>query len=187
MNNDYRDAQSWVEEHGDSLYRFALSRVYDQTVAEDLVQITFLSALKGIRNFKGDCSIKTWLFSILKHKILDHFRKKNPISMDDIKNLDSVFYNSFNEKGRWNKAPQPWQLNPEEVLEQNELLRILWDCVQALPEKLQTIFTLKEIEGESTNVICENLSLTVTNFGVIIHRIRHKLRDCFSSNGIISR
>ena len=68
--------ETWVNEYGDFLYRFALSRVKDPSVAEDLVQETFLAALRARENFKGRSAGRTWLIAILKHKIVDYIRKK---------------------------------------------------------------------------------------------------------------
>ena len=69
------DPDSWVDEHGDALFRYALFRIHDAQVAEDLVQETFLAAIRGKDKFAGRSSVKTWLFGILKHKIIDHIRK----------------------------------------------------------------------------------------------------------------
>ena len=70
------DPELWVDRYEDYLYAFAQSWFVDRTTAEDIVQETFLSALNSIKNFKGHSSERTWLTSILKHKILDHFRKR---------------------------------------------------------------------------------------------------------------
>jgi len=70
------DPELWVDRYGDYLYAFTLSRLVDRTTAEDLVQETFVSALHAMKNFRGHSSERTWLTSIMKHKILDHFRKR---------------------------------------------------------------------------------------------------------------
>ena len=68
--------ETWVDKYGDLLYRYALSRIKDPSTAEDLVQETFLAALKARRTFRGRSSARTWLIAILKHKIVDHIRKR---------------------------------------------------------------------------------------------------------------
>src|SRR5271169_5099792 len=70
------DADDWVESHGDYLFNFAIGQVRDPAVAEDLVQETFLAALKARERFAGDSSERTWLTGILRHKIYDHLRRK---------------------------------------------------------------------------------------------------------------
>ncbi|HEY6975510.1 MAG TPA: sigma-70 family RNA polymerase sigma factor, partial [Chitinophagaceae bacterium] len=69
------NATKWVSDYGDMLYRYALSRVNDRETAKDIVQETFLAAWRHYDNFKGEISEKNWLFTILKNKIIDHFRK----------------------------------------------------------------------------------------------------------------
>lgn len=66
------DPDTWVDERGDALFRYALLRMQGARVAEDVVQETFLAALRGRDSFDGRSSVKTWLFGILKHKIIDH-------------------------------------------------------------------------------------------------------------------
>ncbi|NOY23070.1 MAG: RNA polymerase sigma factor [Acidobacteria bacterium] len=74
-NSPHFDPKQWVEKHGDYLYRFALLRVHNPQIAEDMVQETFLAALKSNANFEGRSSERTWLTGILKNKIIDHYRK----------------------------------------------------------------------------------------------------------------
>ncbi|MDH5627721.1 MAG: sigma-70 family RNA polymerase sigma factor, partial [Candidatus Krumholzibacteria bacterium] len=69
------DPKNWVDEHGDALFRFAILRVRNEELAADLVQDTFLSALKARDGFRGGSTLRTWLTGILKHKIIDHYRK----------------------------------------------------------------------------------------------------------------
>ncbi|MHC4945232.1 MAG: RNA polymerase sigma factor, partial [Planctomycetota bacterium] len=69
------DPATWVDEHGDALYRFAITRLKDPEAAEEIVQETFLAALKAKDSFKGRSSERTWLIGILKNKVIDHFRK----------------------------------------------------------------------------------------------------------------
>ncbi len=101
----------WLENYGNLLYQYALPRVNDSVIAEDLVQETFLSALKGLDGYKGEASEKNWLFTILKNKIIDYYRKKATeqavTSMPDLKMVEDDW---FNEDGRWaeNKIPKDW-------------------------------------------------------------------------------
>ena len=67
----------WVDQYGDYLYRFAIAKVKDAATAEDLVQETFLAALKSRKNFQRRSAARTWLTAILKHKIVDYYRKKS--------------------------------------------------------------------------------------------------------------
>ena len=69
------DPGKWLDDHGDYLFKYASFRLRDDTAAEDAVQETFLAALKAYERFEGRGSERTWLVGILKHKIIDHFRK----------------------------------------------------------------------------------------------------------------
>src|SRR3974390_2563609 len=71
----FSDPERWVEEHGDYLFKYALSRLRDPAKAEDVIQETFLAALKGAKDFQGRSSEKSWLVGILKNKICDSYRK----------------------------------------------------------------------------------------------------------------
>ncbi|MHC4684776.1 MAG: sigma factor, partial [Planctomycetota bacterium] len=67
--------ERWLEDHGDYLFRYALVRLQDREIAEDMVQETLLAALRAREKFQARSSVRTWLVGILKHKVLDHFRK----------------------------------------------------------------------------------------------------------------
>jgi len=71
------DPERWVDEYGDYLFKFALVRLRDQTKAEDMVQETFLAALRGGQGFAGRSAEKSWLVGILKNKICDYYRKSS--------------------------------------------------------------------------------------------------------------
>jgi len=76
MNKLKPDPAKWVDLYGNYLFRYAFFRVNNKSTAEDIVQETFLSALKAIDNFKFKSTEKTWLTGILKFKIIDYYRKK---------------------------------------------------------------------------------------------------------------
>ena len=107
------DPSNWVEEHGDALFRFALLRVKDASIAEDLVQETFLSALKGIERFKGKSSLRTWLVGILKHKIIDHFRRNRPeILTSDLTTMENETEEERLERSAIRDRAKEWNAMP---------------------------------------------------------------------------
>ncbi|MGB7030300.1 MAG: sigma-70 family RNA polymerase sigma factor, partial [Syntrophobacteria bacterium] len=107
------DPKVWVDEHGDALFRYALFRTQNGQVAEDLVQETFLAALRGKDSFAGRSSVKTWLFGILKHKIIDHIRKiSRERPEEDIETLANLADKTFNEQGVWKSQPAKWTTDP---------------------------------------------------------------------------
>lgn len=173
------DPETWVDQYGDYLYRFALSRIKDQRAAEDLVQETFLAALRGRKSFKGRSAVKTWLSAILKHKIVDYLRKKSREHV--IHNTDAITETVdgfFHENGSWKIQPGKWSLDPSKLYEQHELMDTLFKCLSDLPERLSKIFMLREMEGYSTKEICNALQVSSTNSWVMLHRARMFLRRC---------
>jgi RNA polymerase sigma-70 factor (ECF subfamily) len=178
------DPSEWVEEHGDALYRFALLRVKDPIVAEDLVQETFLSALKGIGGFKGGSSLRTWMVGILKHKIIDHYRKAKPeILASDLATMEKeTEAERLDRSDQRRKKPSPWHGDPAKLLEDKEFWVVLMSCLDSLPETHRKAFSLREIDGIKGDEICKILNVTSTNLWVILHRARLKLRNCLGSN-----
>ena len=88
----------WIDLYSDYLFNYTISRVSDREIAQDLVQDTFLAALKSMKNFKGEASERTWLISILKRKIIDHYRKINSIKG---KAEVRINYNDTESEGDW--------------------------------------------------------------------------------------
>ena len=174
--------ETWVDEYGDFLYRYALSRVKDPSVAEDLVQETFLAALRARENFKGRSTARTWLIAILKHKIVDYIRKKiREPSSDKIETLSDLADSDFNDKGEWQIRPSKWAINPGKIYEQKEFLDVLYRCLAELPERLAEAFMLREMDGLSTEEVCKVLDITATNSWVMLYRARMSLRGCLEN------
>ena len=176
--------ENWVDEYGDFLYRYALSRIKDPTIAEDLVQETFLAALKARQNFQGRSTARTWMIAILKHKIVDYIRKKvREQPSDKVEFLSDAAANefvegSFDRDGEWKDRPAEWAANPTKLYEQKEFIDILYRCLGELPERQAKAFMLREIDGLSTDDICKALGITATNSWVILYRARMLLRQC---------
>lgn len=178
------DPSRWVDEHSDALFRFAVLRVKDPNVAEDLVQETFLSALKGIKSFKGGSSLRTWLVGILKHKIIDHFRKNKPeILAGDLATTENESETDrLDRSDHRHKQPNVWHGDPDNLLQNKEFSRIFVACLDGLPEAHRRAFSLREIDGFEGEEICKILGITSTNLWVILHRARGKLRECLEAN-----
>ena len=188
MNEGNSDAanidhpESWVDNYGDFLYRFAIARVRDPGVAEDLVQETFLAALRGRETFDGRSEVRTWLIAILKHKIIDFIRKKiREPSTDKIEILADGTVPDFDDRGEWRVRPSRWPVNPANIYEQKEFFDVLYRCLSELPERMAEAFMLSEMDGFSTEEICKALNITATNTWVILYRVRLSLRRCLKN------
>jgi RNA polymerase sigma-70 factor (TIGR02943 family) len=176
------DAQKWVNDYGDMLYRYALPRVSDSEVAKDLVQDTFLAAWRNYNNFKGEISEKNWLFTILKNKIIDHFRKSSTRLTDSLP--DFADNESYFENEHWTKATAPadWKTDTESVIDRKEFYEVLSKCKGRLKEIQNSVFTMKYIEGLESDDICKELNITASNYWVLIHRAKLQLRACLEKN-----
>ncbi len=167
----------WVEEFTQELLSWALHKVSDIETAKDLVQDTFLAAAEKIEGFRGESSPKTWLFSILNYKIIDHYRKmvKQPVSLGN----DS-FLSFFSAEGDWRmeKRPSDWHEEEAHLLDNPEFMEVLSKCLKELPEKWNASVRLKYLLNMSGEEICQELDVTPTNLWQIIHRAKVQLRDC---------
>lgn len=152
-------------------------------LAEDLVQETLLSAYSASNSFQGRALVNSWLFAILKNKIIDALRqigrqRKVFTALDD-ELLDETFESHFFPNGHWTPEGQPqhWN-NPEKSLNNNEFQKILQSCLYNLPENTARVFTLKEILGFSSNEIQQMCGISTANYHTIMHRARESLRQC---------
>jgi RNA polymerase sigma-70 factor (TIGR02943 family) len=177
------DPSQWVGSHADYLFNYCLRRIYSREIAEDLVQETFLAAYKAKDTFKGNSTERTWLVSILKRKIVDHYRHKAVRKEEPAENFELPFYQSGNKQGKWKpeKRPQNWETE-DRTLEQEEFYKILEFCLSLLPEKWKSTFSLKIFEEISTDQVCKELNISKSNLWVILHRSRLKIRECLEKN-----
>jgi RNA polymerase sigma-70 factor (ECF subfamily) len=178
-------AERWVDEHGECLFRFALVRVRKPEVAEDLVQETFLAAVRGYEKFGGRSSERSWLCGILKNKIVDHFRKLGrETSFTDMEFLSDEFSEKFVSVGFWNhdKGPCAWKPEADEVMHRTEFWQTMRDCLGKLPQRVRDVFTMREMDDVPSKEICAMLSISDGNLWVMLHRARMALRECLEMN-----
>lgn len=172
----------WIDLYSDYLYNYTISRVSDHEIAQDLVQDTFFAGLKSMKNFKGEASERTWLISILKRKIIDHYRK---INSKKGKAEVRITYNSDSEsEGDWleERVADPYDKTAEDTMQNSELGDAIYECLEKLPKKQAEVFKMKTILGYETDVICNELNITSSNLWVIIHRARTSLASCLEKN-----
>lgn len=175
------DPAHWLDQYGDYLFRYALMRVRDSAIAEDILQETLLAAFRSSQNHAGHSSERTWLVGIMKHKVVDYFRRVGRMTQFQL-TIDDEESESFESSGPWrghwreDQAPVSWPLDAATVLESREFGETFDRCLSQLPQQIAIAFTLREIDGLSTNEICEILQITPNNLCVILHRGRAKLR-----------
>jgi RNA polymerase sigma-70 factor (TIGR02943 family) len=171
--------KGWVDKYSDELFGFAYMRVSDEDAARDLIQDTFLSALRNLQSFKGEISEKNWLYLILKNKIIDHYRKnaKTPLTrFDDDSELDEF----FDEEGHWKKEalPEEFSLTVSSSHFSFEFYEILEKCKRKLNEIQMRLFSMKFVDEVESEDICKEMEISSSNYWVLIHRIKLKIRKC---------
>jgi RNA polymerase sigma-70 factor (TIGR02943 family) len=180
--------KNWVKNYADELYGFAMTKTSNTELAEDLVQETFLAGLKSLNNFRGDSSERTWLYSILKFKIADHYRKastKREITNSKMQvNEDASLDLYFTDEGGWKDTarPQDWGIDYSCPIENKELSIALNNCIEKLAQNQRQLIVLKLVEEVEVEKICKELKITATNYWVIIHRAKLQLRACLEQN-----
>ena len=174
------DPEKWVENHGDYLYNYAYSRVQSKDLAEDLVQDTFIAGLKAAESFKGKSTEITWLISILKRKVIDHYRKMSSKKEIVASEFSMPFHNKGTFKGHWMMERRPHHIPGEldDPINRGEFRSIIESCLSHLPDKWRAVFVLKVLEEINTDEVCKELGCTPSNLWVMLHRARLKLREC---------
>ena len=175
------DPGIWVDQHGDVLYRYALARVRRPDVAEDLVQETFLSALRSQHHFEGRSSERTWLTGILRHKILDFYRNRSRGIPESVQiSHEDWLSGFFDEQESWIKPPNARAIDPEALVEREEFWGIFDSCLDGLPVRSREAFVRRVVEDEDVGTVCKALKVTATNLYVILFRARTQMRHCLT-------
>ncbi|MDP1623440.1 MAG: sigma-70 family RNA polymerase sigma factor [Bacteroidales bacterium] len=176
----------WVREYSQEMFRFTFYKMSDRESAEDVVQNTFLAALQSFSSFEGRSSPKTWLFSILKHKIMDYHREKyrKPDQIELTPGSDYQADEYFDESGSWRKGSRPVSWNEKNLLDDHDFNATLQDCLHRLPSKWFSAVQLKYLAGVEGAEIVRELEITPANFWQILHRAKLQLRFCLETNWI---
>lgn len=189
--NDEQKLQSifknWVEEFGDDLYSWAYYKTSCQLTSEDIVQDTFLSAFKNYKGFKENSTPKTWLFSILNNKIIDHYRKNGRKKKMEYNISEKTGFeitdNLFNQNNNWKStAIDPMWTEELSLLDNEDFRQELAGCMDQLPHKWKTSITSKYMSDKNSSEICQKLNITKSNYWQIIHRSKLLLKDCLEKN-----
>lgn len=177
------NAETWLAEHGDALFAYAFRRLRDRDTAEDLVQETLLAALGAETRYTGAARRRTWLISILKHKVIDHLRRKREIVASQSDPADEGEGGAslwFDQRGMWRHGERPdrWTPEPATLLEDAEFWTVFDQCLDGLPARQAEAFALRELEQCSSEEACNVLGVKPTNLSVLLHRARSALRRC---------
>jgi RNA polymerase sigma-70 factor (ECF subfamily) len=143
--------------------------------AEDVAQNTFATFVESAERFEGRSHVRTWIFGILYRKISETRRKLGKDrQMDDI---EEIFESRFDENGAWSQPPKAADV----ALEAKQTREEIADCLEAAPSKQRMAFVLREVEGLSSEEICKILEVSSTNLGVMLFRLRNRVRECLEA------
>jgi len=175
------------------MLRFAQMQLRDAGAAEDMVQEALIAAMNNASGFAGRATLKTWMFAILRNKIVDHIRKSSrEISCADLSDgtdegaerIEALFNRrSMGKSGMWNldDMPSTWA-DPDAALSQKQFWAVFDACVNHLPERVARVYMMREFLDLDTEEICRQLGISSNNCWVILHRARTGLRECLEDN-----
>jgi RNA polymerase sigma-70 factor (ECF subfamily) len=177
-----------VRKYSPSLLRVAQMYVPSRSIAEDVVQETWLGVVRGLERFEGRSSFRTWLFRILVNRAKTRgVRERRTIpfaalaadeSDDDEPAVDPT---RFADDGFWGAPPRRWDEEPDSALRSKEALRIAREAIDKLPEKQRTVITMRDLEGFPSEEVRNVLGISETNQRVLLHRARAKVRQALEN------
>jgi RNA polymerase sigma-70 factor (ECF subfamily) len=184
---DERAFVDLVERYHAPLKRLARSFGASDAVADEIVQDTWLGALRGLDGFEERSSLKTWLFTILKNQARQRSAREKrslPLSALDVTGDDSgpvVDPDRFRGPGDqwpggWLTPPRPWE-EPDRRLTSMETRDRLRDAMAGLPPRQRVVVALRDVEGLTSDEVCEVLSISEANQRVLLHRGRSAMRN----------
>jgi len=181
--------ETLVSRYQSSMVNFAHIYLNQRTVAEEVVQETWIGVLRGLHRFEGRSSLKTWIFSILANRAKTWaLREGRYINLSELDNADTgvheaaVSADRFNPADHpqwpyhWKSAPESWDEVPEARLLSQEIQECIRKAIDALPTKQRAVITLRDIEELSSDEVCNVLALSESNQRVLLHRARSQVR-----------
>lgn len=186
-SGDERAVAALVEQHGGAMLRIARLYVRDRAVAEEVVQEAWLGVLRGLERFEGRSSLRTWLFRIVSNLAKTRGVRESrsiPFSAlagDEVEDEGpSVPPERFRGpedrwSGHWASPPEEWG-RPEHELLAAETRAVIARAIDALPDVQRQVITLRDVEGWSSEEVCNALDLSETNQRVLLHRARTRVR-----------
>jgi RNA polymerase sigma-70 factor, ECF subfamily len=175
-----------VDAYSPALLRLAMTYVRTADVAEEVVQETWMGLIRGIERFEGRCSLKSWLFTILRNTAIsrgERERHSMPMSSlasdeDDGPVIDPDRFLPADHSrfpGHWAIGPTAWPV-PEDGLMAAETRDVIARAIRELPPAQRAVIALRDVEGWPPEEVCEALEVTDGNQRVLLHRARTKVR-----------
>lgn len=172
--------------HRSYLFKIARMELRDEHLAEDCVSDTLTQAYEKRSSFQGRSTLRTWLTSIMKNRIVDLLRKQwreEPLpEHDDGSDNEHEFDRLFDDTGHWAIKPSDTP-DPAALCQQDAFLAAVQRCVDKLPKRIGQLFVLREVLGGETDELCKDLQITASNLWVQLYRARMMLRTCLEQVG----
>jgi RNA polymerase sigma-70 factor (ECF subfamily) len=163
------------------LQRVARTFVKDDSLAEDVVQETWIGLLRGIHKFEGRASFKTWLFRVLANRARTRAVRETRYIPIDQTDEPSTVDGQFEPDGRWRVPPEEWRITPERLLLSDEVRHLVETTLAGLPSTQRAVVELRDVEGLDAAEICNILGISETNQRVLLHRGRTRLRAALAA------
>jgi RNA polymerase sigma-70 factor (ECF subfamily) len=170
-----------VERHGAALLRHARTFVQSASVAEEVLQETWLAVVTGVARFEGRSLLRTWLYGIVANRARTRAvreRRCVPFSSLAGEDFGADRFLAANERwaGHWAIAPSSWAALPDEQLESAEMLAFVTAAIASLPAAQREVVRLRDVEGWDAPEVCATLALSAGNQRVLLHRGRCRVR-----------
>jgi RNA polymerase sigma-70 factor (ECF subfamily) len=163
-----------VERYHSPMIRLAMTFVPSRSVAEEVVQDTWLGVIKGIDAFEERSSLKTWMFSILVNRARKTgARERRTVAVDDVENGGTEV---FSADGSWSRPPVEWTEGVIDRLFATAVTKTLRIAIDDLPPAQCQVVTLRDVERLSAREVCDVLGVSEANQRVLLHRARSQLR-----------
>ena len=176
-----RDAQALeevVRRYLPQILRAAGGAGLTPQLAEEVAQDTFVTFIETAPRFEGRSHVRTWLFGILYKKIAE--ARRNLGRDNEMDDIEEVLEQRFDDAGSWRRPPRAVDAEVYDA----EVRQGIDGCLDRVPTNQRMAFVFREIEGMDTQEICKILEVTRTNLGVLLHRVRNRLRECLEAKGI---
>jgi RNA polymerase sigma-70 factor (ECF subfamily) len=164
------------------MLRLAREHVATPNVAEEVVQETWLAVLQGLDRFRGEASLRTWVYRILLNQARRRGareRRSLPFtsltSEDDGPTVDPGRFQGPDEPfpGGWRQFPEEW---PEQAALRREVHDVVADALGRLPARQRIVVALRDLEGHTADEVCDLLGISLGNQRVLLHRGRAVVR-----------
>lgn len=173
-----------IEEIRLQMVKFATLQLKDPDLAEDVVQESLASAYKNTHSFRGQAALKTWIFAILKNKIIDLIKyRKRTVNVSDLIEEESP-NQFFDHTGYWSSdtyEPKEWE-DVGQITYKKEFWAIFDICLNKLPAQQARVFMMREHLDMGSEQICLECDISTANLHVILHRARLRLQACLAKN-----